>query len=120
MRIEGIDERALARERHGADFLVFIYQSGNSTSTSWSVDSYLITDSALDGVLHWLRENLPVDSCWALGVVETRARPTAESDVEVAWIVGADVMNTQPRDRTADEQRVVTEMLARRHRVAFP
>lgn len=120
MEIDGIDERALSRERNGANFLVFIYESGDSASTSWSVDSYLMRDSVLDEVLLWLQQNLPIDSCWALGVVLAPTQPTLQSELEVAWIVGADVLNSQPRDRTADEERLVTEMLARRHRITIP
>ncbi len=65
MNVEGIDERHLGASRQGADFLVFIYEGGDRVHTSpsgervnasWSVDSLLLTDGDLPGVLGWLRE----------------------------------------------------------------
>ena len=49
------------------------------------------------GVLHWLRDHLPSDSCWSLGIVLSPRHPTAESDLRVTWIVGADVLNSDPQ-----------------------
>ncbi|MEJ7689797.1 MAG: hypothetical protein WKF76_04845 [Nocardioidaceae bacterium] len=120
MRVTGIDARKLVREGRGANFVVFIYEGGDAPNASWSVDSYLLTDTDLPHVRHWLRQNLPVDSCWCLGVVLDPALPTAESDVNVRWVVGADVLNMAPRHWSSTERRMVEEMLARRHRVALP
>ena len=70
MRVTGIDERNLVRDTPGADFVVFIYTGGDASgSSSWSVDSLLLTGTDIPQVLHWLRQNLPTDSCWSLGVV---------------------------------------------------
>jgi hypothetical protein len=69
MRATGIDERCLVREGVGGNFLVFIYEGVDNPGWSWSVDSYLLTDTDLPHVLQWLHQNLPVDSCWSLGVV---------------------------------------------------
>lgn len=120
MQIEGIDERRLVRESNHGDFLVFIYYGGQALDSSWAVDSRLITDADLPEVLHWLAGNLPVDCCWALGLVRKPSRPTTTSDLEVAWIVGADVLNSDLAHRSADEQRIAAEMLARRHHVTLP
>lgn len=120
MQVRPIDERCLARERNGASFVVFIYQGGDARDASWAVDSRLLTDADLLEVLHWLTENLPRDCCWSLGLVRDPVEPTGESEVDVSWIVGADVLNTSPAARSADEQRIAEEMLARRHRVALP
>ncbi len=120
MKVEGIDERHLLHERNGADFLVFIYQGSGGPQAAWSVDSRLITDADLPGVLRWLAENLPTDSYWSLGLVRGLTQPTTESDLDVAWIVGSDVLNMDPSNRSSQEQRIAEEILARRHRVAFP
>ena len=117
MRVTGFDERHVVRERHGGDFVVFVYEGSDRPHTSWSVDSLLLTDTDVPQVLDWLRENLPVDSCWSLGVVLDPEHATPESDLQIAWIVGADVLNMDPRDWTSGERRVAEEMLARRHRV---
>ena len=119
MRVQGIDERNLARERNGANFVVFIYYGGDGPTTSWAVDSLLITDADLSEVLHWLTENLPTGSCWSLGLVRDPAQPSTESDVDVSWIVGSDVLNIAADNRSADQQRIAEEMLARRHRVTL-
>lgn len=116
MQVQGIDERHLTHERNGAPFVVFIYDGGGPHS-SWGVDSRLITDADLSEVLRWLTENLPTDSCWSLGLVREPAQPTTESDLGVSWIVGSDVLNRDPADRSSDEQRIAQEMLARRHHV---
>jgi hypothetical protein len=120
MHVTAIDERNLVREGHGSNFVVFVYEGGAAPDTSWSVGSHLLTDTDLPQVLQWLRHNLPVDSCWALGVVMDPSLPTAESDVEVAWLVGADVLNRAPHHWSRAEQRLAEEMLARRHRVTLP
>lgn len=122
MQVQGIDERRLASERNGGHFVVFIYTDGGAsqmpgTETSWAVNSLLITDAAMPEVLHWLRENLPSDSCWSLGLVRYPAIPSTETDVDVAWIVGSDVLNMSPRDRSPDQQRIAEEMMARRGQV---
>ena len=123
MRVQGIDERRLSRERDGADFVVFIYHPGHGAPqpvgsvTSWAVDSLLITDAALPEVLRWLEENVPRDSCWSLGIVRAPARASPESALDVSWIVGSDVLNTSPAHRSPEQQRLAEEMLARRHRV---
>jgi len=83
------------------------------------VYGHLITDADLPEVLRWLTKNLPMESCWSLGLVRDPAQPTTESDVEVAWIVGSDVLNMDPGNRSAREQRLAAEMLARRHHVAL-
>src|SRR4051794_6663038 len=118
MQVTGVDERRLVREREGADFVVFIYEGDESPHSSWSVDSYVLTDTDVPQALHWLREHLPNDSCWSLGVVLGPPAPTPDSRLDVAWVVGADVLN-QP-DRTPAEQALAEEMLARRHRVELP
>jgi hypothetical protein len=119
MNVAGIDERHLGGERTGADFILFIYEGGDAKHYSWSVDSYLLTDADVPGILSWLETRLPVNCCWSLGVVLAPERPTTHTDVDVAWIVGADVLNDNPRDLTVAEQRAAEEMLARRHRVTL-
>jgi len=131
MRVVGVDERMLDGERE-AEFLVFIYEGGDQAGYSWSVDSYLFAEADLPGVLRWLRENLPVNCCWSLGVVQ-RPRPVGADLVswpfrvevrriptfDVAWIVGGDVLNFDPAKRSAEDERVAQAMLARRHSVDF-
>ncbi|MCB0896076.1 MAG: hypothetical protein KDB43_12010 [Nocardioidaceae bacterium] len=119
MQVTGFDERHLTREAVGANFVVFIYEGGDAADRSWSVDSLLLTDTDVPGVLHWLRDHLPSDSCWSLGIVLSPEHPTAESDLRVTWIVGADVLNSDPSNLTPEEQQLAEEMLARRHRVAL-
>jgi hypothetical protein len=116
MHVTGFDERHMVQEVTGGNFVVFIYEGGDA-SRSWSVDSLLLTDTDVPQVLNWLRQNLPTDACWSLGVVRDPSDPTAESDLDVAWIVGADVLNSDPRTWDPDERRLAEEMLARRHRV---
>lgn len=124
MQIQGIDERRLASERNGGHFVVFIYTDAGAwqtrgAETSWAVDSLLITDAAMPEVLYWLTENLPRDSCWSLGLVRSPAQPSTETDVHVAWIVGSDVLNMSPADRSPDQQRIAEEMMARRGQVTL-
>ena len=119
MQVTGIDERRLVDERATASFVAFIYTGGDAPGTSWSVHSYLLTDTQLPEVLGWLSSRLPAGSCWSLGSVLEPARPTPDSSVTVAWIIGSNVLNMDPDDRSPDEQRVATEMLARRHDVTF-
>jgi hypothetical protein len=119
MQVQGIDERHMIRERDGAAFVVFVYYGGGGPLSSWAVDSRLITDADLPQVLRWLTANLPADCCWSLGFVRDPAQPTAESHVDVRWIVGSDVLNVDPSDRSPDQQRIAEEMLARRHRVSL-
>ena len=107
----------MVREQYGASFIVFIYYGGGKSHSSWAVDSQLITNANLPEVLRWLSENLPTDCCWSLGLVGDTAQPTTESDLEVRWIVGSDVLNMDPSDRTHDQHHIADEMLARRHRV---
>lgn len=71
-------------------------------------------------MLRWLTENLPADCCWSLGLVRDPAQPTTKSDLDVMWIVGSDVLNISPTDRSSDERRIAAEMLARRHHVVVP
>ena len=59
---------------------------------------------------------MPSDSCWSLGVVLGPEHPTPESDLNVAWVVGADALNSDPSKLDPTEQRLAEEMLARRHR----
>ncbi len=120
MKVEGIDERRLGFQGYGSNFVVFIYE-GDETDpdTSWNVDSFLLTDTDLPQVLHWLRGHLPVGCCWSLAVVNAPLRPTPASRVDVAWIVGDDVLNTPDEIRDAEERRVAAEMLARGHRVTL-
>lgn len=110
----------LGTERIGANFLVFIYEGGDRPHHSWSVDSYLLTDTSLADALEWLRNHLPLQSCWALGVVVSPVQPDAGSEVAVHWIVGADVLNSQPHDWSGAERLVAEEMLRRRDMVTFP
>lgn len=117
MQVHGIDERLLSHERRGGHFLVFVYEGSRAPDTSWSVHSRLITDADLPEVLRWLGSNLPPGCCWSLGVVREPADPSPRTEVDVSWIVGADVLNMDRADRSADEQRIAEAMLARGHRV---
>lgn len=117
MQVTGFDERHMVQERAGANFVVLVYEGGDAFTSSWSVDSLLLTDTTIPHVLKWLRENLPTDACWSLGVVRDPSDPTAGSDLDVAWNVGADVLNRDPRTWDPHERRLAEEMLARRHRV---
>ena len=117
MQVRRIDERRIVREHDGGDFVVFIHTGDDAPQTSWAVDSLLVTGAALPEVLHWIEENVPPGSCWSLGVVRSPAGPSPESALDVAWIVGSDVLNMSPSDRSPDQQRMAEEMLARRHRV---
>ncbi|KQV64996.1 hypothetical protein ASC64_14940 [Nocardioides sp. Root122] len=123
MQIQGIDERRLASERMGGHFVVFVYTDGGASQTpgaeTWAVDSLLITDAAMPEVLHWLTENLPTDCCWSLGLVLSPATPSTETDVDVAWIVGSDVLNMSPADRSPEQQRIAEEMMTRRGQVSL-
>lgn len=121
MNVQGIDERALGEQGYGSNFVVFIYEGGDSAleNFSWSVDSLLLTNTDLPQALAWLREHLPVGCCWSLAVVQAPKRPTPESRVDVAWIIGDDVLNTPPESRNAEEQRIAEEMVARRHQVTL-
>ena len=120
MQVAGIDERNLRRQGTGSNFVVFIYKGGDNPDTSWSVDSYLLSDAEFTEVLGWLREALPRQACYSVGVVFDPQRPTAAADVDGVWVLGADVLNTDPRHRSSVEQRIAEEMLARRHRVNIP
>jgi hypothetical protein len=128
MRVKGIDERKLCREGTGVNFVVFIYEGGddpNESSSvdgprSWSVDSYLLTDADFTEVLAWLGENLPGKACYSVGVVCDPPRPTADSEVAVVWVLGADLLNSDPRYWTSGERRIAEGMLSRRHRVSIP
>lgn len=120
MRVTGFDERHLVREGPSANFVVFIYEGGHAAERSWSVDSLLLTDTDLPQVLHWLRQNLPTNSCWSLGVVLDPEHPTAESDLKIDWIVGSDVLNADTRRLDPEEQHLAEQMLARRHGVDLP
>lgn len=119
MNIQGVDERHVASERESAAFLLFIYEGGDKPHYSWSVDSQLILDAQLEEVLGWLPSVLPENCCWALAVVTDPRTPSTESDLRVAWIVGADLLNTKPEDRSPREDYIVEAMLTRRHRVTF-
>lgn len=118
MNVEQIDERQLRRERAGGDFLLFIHEGG--PPSSWPVDSYLFRDADLPGVLTWLSSRIPHAACWCLGLVTGADAAEPDSHLEVAWIVGADLLNRDPANLTAQEQRVVGEMLRRRHDVRLP
>jgi len=120
MQVMGIDERKLSREGTGANFVVFIYEGGDDPNRSWSVDSYLLTDADFTEVLGWLGENLPHEACYSVGVVFDPPRPTADSEVAVMWVVGADLLNSDPRYWTSVERRIAEGMLSRRHRVSIP
>jgi hypothetical protein len=119
MQVEGIDERMLRVDDLGSNFVAFIYKGGDEPDTSWSVDSYLLTDTDLPSALNWLSEHLPTDSCWSLGVVQEPRGPTVESELDVEWVIGADVLNVSRGKRSREEQRLAEEMLARRHRVSL-
>ena len=116
----GVDERHLVSDRDSGAFLLFIYEGGDESHHSWSVDSRLIIDAQLGEVLDWLPSVLPHNCCWALGVVNEPEHPTTESDLRVAWIVGADLLNMDAEDRSFHENGIVEAMLERRHRVQFP
>ena len=131
MRATLVDDRMVDGWRD-AEFFVSIYEGVDKPGYSWSEASYLLADADLAGVLLWLRENLPVDCCWSLGVVQ-RPKPVA-ADVgswphrvevrriptfDVAWIVGGDVLNLDPSTRSAEDERLAQSMLARRDSVQF-
>jgi hypothetical protein len=120
MRVTGFDERHMVREGLGANFVVFIYEGGDAPQRSWSVDSLLLTGTDVPKILQWLSQHLPSNSCWSLGVVQDPEHPTAESDLKIDWIIGADVLNADPRRWDLEERRLAEEMLARRHRVDLP
>ena len=129
MRVHEMDERHLVHEVNGADFVAFVYVGRDRSDTSWTVYSYLITGADLPEVLRWIIGELPTDTdaaldagiitCWSLGLVRHPEQPTTESDVKIAWIVGSDVLNMSPHDRSTHEQRLADEMLARRHQVSL-
>lgn len=121
MQVTGFDERYLVRDRPGAHFVVFIYEGGSyeasgQPSTSWSVDSHLLTDTEFPEVLDWVREHLPNAACYSVGVVIDPAHPTTDTDLDVTWVLGADVLNKPPHYWTPDERRIAEGMLARRDR----
>lgn len=123
MRAAGVDERKVRYERE-PEFLVFIYKGHPGVEPidySWSVDSYLFCDTDFAGVLGWLRENLPVDCCWSLGVVQRAPRVPvmADSEFAVAWIVGGDVLNVPVSARSTEVARIARGMMERRHSVEF-
>ena len=128
VQVMGIDERKLHREGTGANFVVFIYEGGEDPNRpssadghgSWSVDSYLLTDADFAEVLAWLGEQLPRNACYSVGVVLGPPRPTAASEVAVRWVLGADLLNSDPRYWTSAERRIAEGMLSRRHRVSMP
>jgi hypothetical protein len=128
MQVMGIDERKLRRQGTGVNFVVFIYENGSDQTSlrpvdgykSWSVDSYLLTDADFTEVLAWLGENLPRNACYSVGVVFDPPRPTAGSEVDVEWVLGADLLNTESRSWTSVERRIAEGMLSRRHRVSMP
>jgi hypothetical protein len=120
IKVAGIDERMVASERTGADFLVFVYEGGDVVDeggSSWSVDSYLLSEADLPEVMVWLHDNLPRGCCWSLAVVQHPEPAATDSSLEVAWIVGGDVLNIQRRHRSPDQEKLAQEMLARRHAV---
>ena len=119
MEITGVDERNVVAERRGTSLVVFVYEGGDEPFRSWSVDSYLLTEVDLPGALAWLTDHLPVGCCWSLGVVRDPDSPTAESELTIEWLIGADVLNTGSDDRSSEEQRLADEMLARRHGVVL-
>jgi hypothetical protein len=119
MKVDGIDERNLVGVRDGGNFVVFIYEGGDELLRSWSVDSYLFSDADLPSVLGWLGDNLPVNCCWSLGVVEQPERPTAKTDIHISWVVGGDVLNCDAARREPGDQQLAEEMLARRHRLTL-
>ena len=126
MRVTLFDERGFEGYRK-AEFLVYVYEGGDQPGYSWSEAGYHLTDTDLAGVLLWLRENLPADCCWSLGVVQ-RPNPSWEgwplpegraAACTVAWIVGGDVLNFDPATRSAEDERLAQAMLARRDSVQF-
>jgi hypothetical protein len=117
MHVSGVDERMLAMDRPGTNYVVFIFEGDHSPDSSWSVDSYLVTDGELVDVLDWLGQHLPKGACYALGVVIAPADPTTDSQLDVLWVLGADVLNMDPHDWTSTERRRAEAMLARRNSV---
>jgi hypothetical protein len=107
----------VASETVGATFVVFVYEGSGEPHTSWSVDSLLISDADLPDVLAWLRGSLPEGCCWSLGLARPAADPDADPSLRVEWVVGADLLNTDPARLAPEEQRLVDDMLRRRHRV---
>lgn len=119
MRVVGIDERHLVREREGANYLLYVYDGSElEPRTSWSVTSRLLLDTDVPTILRWLPEHLPRDACWSLGVVTSPPYPDEDSDVVVDWIVGADVLNTPGSGGI--EAELAADMLARRDRATLP
>ena len=119
MRVQRFDERGVLSERTGTSFVVFVYEGGDPPGTSWSVDSYLLDDADLPGVLGWLGKHLPPGCCWSLGVARPLDPSPAATGMAVDWIVGADVLNAEAGTLSPAAQRVAREMLGRRHRVGF-
>ena len=101
----------------GTNFVVFIFEGDDRPDSSWSVDSYLATDGELVDVLDWLGFHLPEGACYAVGVVVAPADPTTDSRLDVLWLLGADVLNMDPRNWTPTERRRAEAMLARRSSV---
>jgi hypothetical protein len=123
VQVSSLDERRLQSEYYSADFVVYIYEDGDAPGCSWSVDSYLLSDTDVPEVLKWLSDRVPDDACWSLGLVVEPQRctpPTPESALTVAWIVGADLLNVASQELSPEEQATAEAMLARRHRVALP
>ena len=120
MDVQRIDERALGEQGYGGGFVIFVYEGDESDDdVSWNVDSFLLTDTDVPQVLRWLGEHLPRGCCSSLAVVHAPKRPTPDSRLDVAWIVGDDVLNTPRASRSAAEQRIAAEMLARGHGVTL-
>jgi hypothetical protein len=117
VRVERLDQRHVVRERVGASFVVLVYEGGDHADAAWSVGAHLLTDTDLPSVLAWLADALPPGCCWSLGVVRAATGPTSVHGLDVSWIVGADVLSTAPQRRSAQEQQLAAEMLARRHHV---
>jgi len=118
MRVVGIDERHLVREREGANYLLYVYEGSEFESGSWSVTSRLLLDTDVPTVLRWLPDHLPEGACWSLGVVTSPPYPDEDSDVVVDWIVGADVLNMPGRGGV--EETLAADMIARRDRATLP
>ena len=68
-------------------------------------------------MLDWLGGQLSPTAAYSVGVVVSPDSPTTDSELDVRWVLGADVLNRDPDDRTHTERRRAGAMLARRGRV---
>lgn len=117
MRVTSVDERRVVHERRLATFVVYIYLGDDSSQVSWSVSSYRLEQADLPQTLQWLRDTLPANSCWSLGIVMDVGPAAHDGDLAVSWLVGSDVLNIPKEHRSDEEQLAAADMLSRRNHV---